>query len=72
MLYIYGNSTLLYFEMLDPVYGYFHGLMLSLALSFSWLGFFIVGNISQKTVYKIYELEGGRRLKIEYLSFYKV
>jgi hypothetical protein len=79
ILYIYGNSILLSFEIFDPAMGYFHGLMLSLSLSLGWGSLMIIGNIMKRTVHKIYRVENlsdpsskkNKLYKIEYLSFIK-
>jgi hypothetical protein len=77
MLYIYGNSILLSFEIFDPAMGYFHGLMLSLSLSLGWGSLLIIGNIMKRTVHKISRIENiadpsskkNKLYKIEYLPF---
>jgi hypothetical protein len=74
MLYIYGNSALLYFEIFDPTMGYFHGLMLTLSLSLGWASLIVISNIMKRTVYKIYKvndpLSKSKTLyKFEYLPF---
>jgi hypothetical protein len=71
MAYIYGNSTLLLFEIIQPTFGYFHGLMLSLSLCMGWASFLIIGNIIQKTIYKIYKSRRGT-YKVQYFPFFKV
>jgi hypothetical protein len=73
MLFIYGNTILIFFEMLDPVYGYFHGAMLSLALMLGYSLYGLVGSIVQKSVHRVYKIKGDdTRIKVEYLSYYKV
>jgi hypothetical protein len=73
MSFIYGNSILLFFELLDPVYGYFHGAMLSLALALGYSLFGIIGSVVQKTVYRVYKVKGDEhRVYVEYLSYHKV
>lgn len=76
MIYIYGNSILLSFEIFDPAMGYFHGLMLTLSLTLGWGSLLIIGNIMKRTVYKISRVENiepnskkNKFYKIEYLPF---
>jgi hypothetical protein len=72
MTYIYGNSLLFFLELCDPVYGYFHGLMLTTSLVIGWSLHFIFGFVMHKTIHKIYKIKGSKNLYIEYLGFYKV
>jgi len=75
MLYIYGNSLLFHFELLEPTIGYFHGLMLTMSLAVGWSCFFVVGSIAHKTVFRIYKFNdylGRTKYRIVYLSYYKV
>ncbi len=71
MLFIYGNSLLLHFEIFHPTIGNFHGLMLTLSLAVSWFSYIVIGNIMKKTVNKIYKIEKGKDVvyKIEFISF---
>jgi hypothetical protein len=73
MTFIYGNTILLFFELVDPVYGYFHGMMLSLALALGYSLFGIIGGIVQKTIFRVYRIKGNdEHIKVEYLSYSKV
>jgi hypothetical protein len=73
MTFLYGNSALLFFELLDPVYGHFHGLMLTLAFSLGFSLFGIIGSIVERTIHRIYKINGDdHRIFVEDLSHYKV
>lgn len=72
MAYLYGNSLLFFFELCDPVYGYFHGLMLSVSLLTGWLLHGVIGFIMHKTIHRIYKIKGSNNIYVEYLGFYKV
>jgi hypothetical protein len=72
MTFIYSNSILFFLELCDPMFGYFHGLMLSIGLFTGWGLHGIIGSIVHKTIYRIYKIKGSDNIKIEYLGFYKV
>jgi hypothetical protein len=72
MAYLYGNSLLFFLELCDPVYGYFHGLMLSVSLITGWLLHGVIGLVMQKTIHRIYKVKGSNNIYVEYLGFYKV
>jgi hypothetical protein len=74
MLYIYGNSFLLHLDIFDPAMGYFHGVMLTLSVTMGWAVLLLMGNVIQKTVYKIHRIEEYNKkpvYKIEYISYFK-
>ena len=76
MFYIYANSILLYHEILNPskkffnkVFGYFHGIMLTLGLSVGWLVFLVIGRIVQKTAKIIYYNKYTDSITFEFFPF---
>lgn len=71
MAFIYGNSALLFLEIFDPVYGYFHGIMLALSLSFGYGFLFVIGYVAQKTIHIIEEVD-NEKSKVTFLSYYRV
>jgi hypothetical protein len=74
IIYIYGNSILLHLDIFDPAMGYFHGMMLTLSVTLGWTFLFVIGNVIQKTIYKIYRVEESNSktfYKIEFIPYFK-
>ena len=82
MVFIAGNSILLLLEVISPckykidsiilVFGYWHGVSLSITLFFSFMGSFMLNSYSTKMVQDIYLLPDGRSIEVNYFNAFWV
>ena len=68
MLFLCGNSVLLALELMNPFFGYWHGLSESLIIIFSLTGARALHHYSTRMVNNLWLLPDGKHIEIEFMS----
>jgi hypothetical protein len=68
IFFIGGNSTLLALEILNPFFGFWHGLSQSLIVLFSLIGSRMLHHYSSRMVSDMWLLEDGKNVHIDFMN----
>lgn len=72
VLFLCGNSVLLALELMNPFFGYWHGLSESLIIIFSLTGARMLHHYSTRMANNIWLHEDGKHIEVEFLSAWLV
>lgn len=72
VLFLGGNSVLLALELINPFFGYWHGVSQSLIVIFSLTGARMLHHYSTRMVNDIWLLEDGKHIEIEFMNAWMV
>ena len=68
MVFLCGNSMLLALEMMNPFFGYWHGVSESLIIGFSLIGARMLHYYSTRMINNMWLLPDGKRVEVEFMS----
>lgn len=69
ILFIFGHSALLILEIINPIIGVFHGSMLLVGVLAGYIGLFIIGKISSRVAWRVYQIKNSDKIVIEFLPY---
>ena len=73
LFFLYGSSILLFLQIINPIGGYFHSLMLAMTVAASWTSLFILNRLITAIANKISLININdtkqQMVKIEFLGF---
>ena len=72
VLFLGGNSLLLALELMNPFFGYWHGLSESLIIIFSLTGARMLHHYSTRMCNNIWLYEDGKHIEVEFLNAWLV
>jgi len=68
VLFLGGNSLLLALELMNPFFGYWHGVSESLIIIFSLTGARMLHHYSTRMVNNMWLLEDGKHIEVEFMN----
>jgi len=56
-------------EIINPIIGVFHGSMLTIGILAGYVALYIIGKISARVVWRVYQIKNSDKIVIEYLPY---